>query len=144
MGDALKYCITGIIFWVAVDFATTKGIVSPYAYYSMHFPAILIFYIGYPLVFSFLIFRGNLKGKGLFAATIIAMLIVEVLFTHNAAIFSFPLLLIGIPAAIAIYSFITFVPKWIVDGTVRANLGKTMIMLASVILISLLNVLGSA
>lgn len=143
MGDALKYFITGVIFWVAVDFATTQGIVSPYAYYSVHFPAILIFYIGYPLVFSFLIFRKNLKGKGLFAATIIAMLIVEVLFTRNAAIFSFPLLLIGIPAAVAIYSFITIVPKWIAEGTIKKNSGKTLILLFSVITVVILNLLGS-
>lgn len=144
MGKALEYLLIGTFFWVSVDFATTQAVITPYEYYSVHFPAILIFYVGYPLVFSILIFKAGLGGKSLFVATIIGMVVVEVLFTHNAVIYSFPLLLIGIPVAVAIYSFLTFVPKWIVEGTVRKNLLKTLFLLGSVILVSLLNVLGSS
>lgn len=141
---ALKYFLIGTFFWVIVDFATTQGIVNPYQYYSVHFPAILIFYLGYLLVFSFLIYKFSLKGRALFVATVIAMLFVEVLFTHNAVIYSFPLLFIGIPVAIVIYSFLTYVPMWIVDGTVKKNSGKAIALLLLVFLISLLNVFGSS
>jgi hypothetical protein len=143
MKKLLKYFLLGILFWVVVDFTTTGAIRNPSLYYSTYMPALLIFYIGYPLVFSFLIYRFNFIGKKLFLATLIGAFIVEVIFTHNPLLITFPLMLIGIPAAVSIYSFITFVPKWIVDEDIKDNKWKLTIMTAVYILISLASLFGS-
>ena len=142
MSKLLKYFIIGIIFWFVVDFTTTEAIRNPCFYYSTYMPTLLIFYIGYPLIFSFLIYKFNFIGKKLFIAALIGAFIVEVVFTHNPLLITFPLMLIGIPVAVSIYSFITYVPKWIVDGEIKNNKCKLVIMVTVYLLISLASLLG--
>lgn len=125
-----------------VDFTTTEAIKNPVLYYTTYMPALLIFYLGYPLIFSILIYKFKLGDMPLFVATLLGMIIVEVLFTHNVALFSFPLLLIAIPAAIAIYSLLTFLPKWILEKEIRTNIGKILVMLTFYILITVATVFG--
>jgi hypothetical protein len=142
MNKLLKYFIVGLIFWLVVDFTTTQAIRNPYSYYSTYMPTLLIFYIGYPLIFSFLIYKFNFIGKKLFFAILIGAFIVEVVFTRNPLLITFPLMLIGIPAAVSIYSFITYVPKWIIDGEIKNNKWKLIIMVTVYLLISLASSLG--
>lgn len=144
MAKTLSYFFLGAILWVIVDFTTTEAIRDPVLYYSTYMPALLIFYLGYPLVFSILIYKLKLGNVSLFFATLLGMIVVEVLFTHNAALFTFPLLLIAIPAGIAIYSLLTFLPKWILEREVRANIGKTLVMLAFYLVITAATVFGSS
>jgi len=138
------YFLLGIVFWFIIDFTTTEAIRDPNLYYSTYMPALLIFYIGYPLVFSLLIYKFKLNNIILFIGVLIGIFIVEILFTHNALLFTFPIMLLAIPAAIAIYSLLTFVPKWIVDGEIKDNKWKLIIMIVIYILISLATVFGSS
>ena len=56
----------------------------------------------------------------MFFATLIEIFIVEVLFTRNPLIMSYPALLWGIPLAILVYLPLTFFPLWIV----RKEMGR--------------------
>ena len=144
MKKILKYFLLGILFWIIVDFTTTEAIRNPVKYYSTYMPALLIFYIGYPLVFSFLIYKFNFIGKKLFIAALIGAFVVEVIFTHNPLLITFPLMLIGIPAAVSIYSLITFAPKWIVNRELKKNKWKLIIMVIVYLFISLASLFGSS
>lgn len=143
MSKFLKYFLLGILFWFVVDFTTTEAIRNPSHYYSIFMPALLIFYIGYPLVFSFLIYKFKFSNKLLFIATLIGVFIVEILFTHNTLLYTFPIMIFTIPAAISIYSFIAFAPKWIVNGEVKNNKWKLIIMIVFYILVSLATLFGN-
>ena len=113
MRKPLKYFLLGILFWFIVDFTTTEAIRNPGTYYSTFMPALLIFYIGYPLIFSLLIYKFKLKNTSLFFAVLLGIMSIEIVFTHNVLLFTFPIMILAIPVAISLYSFITFVPKWI-------------------------------
>ena len=111
---ARGYFLLGVLLWVVVDFGTAGGF-RP-SYFARYMPALLVFYVGYPLAFTYLIFRRGLGGRGLFVATLIAIFIVEAVFTGNPWIIVFPLCLIGIPLAIAVYAPLTYFPLWAVRG----------------------------
>ena len=143
MGKLLKYFLLGVLFWFVVDFTTTEAIRNPCHYYSTFMPALLIFYIGYPLVFALLIYKFKLNNKLLFIATLIGIIIVEILFVRNTLLYTFPIMILTIPIAISIYSLITFVPKWIVDKEMKNNKWKLILMLIIYILVSLATLFGN-
>jgi len=143
MNKTLKYFLLGTLFWFVVDFTTTEAIKNPVDYYSIFMPTLLIFYLGCPLVFSLLIYKFKLSNKMLFAATLVEILIVEILFTNNSLLYTFPIMLLTIPLAISIYSFLAFVPKWIIDNELKKNKWKLIIMVAVYFLISLATLFGS-
>jgi len=143
MNKFLKYFLLGILFWFVVDFTTTEAIRNPSHYYSIFMPALLIFYIGYPLLFSLLIYKFKLNNKLLFIATLIGIIIVEILFTHNALLYSFPIMILTIPIAISIYSLLTFVPKWIVDKEIKKNKWKLILIIIIYVLVSLVTLFGN-
>ncbi len=111
---ARGYFLLCFLLWVVVDLGTAGGF--RLSYLARYMPALLIFYIGYPLVFTFLVFRRRLGGRGLFVATLVAILVVEAVFTGNPWIVAFPLCLVGIPLAIAVYAPLTYFPLWAVRG----------------------------
>ena len=143
MNNSIKYFLTAVLFWFVVDFTTTEAIKNPSHYYSIFMPALLIFYIGYPLVFSLLFYKFKLNNKLLFIATLMGIIIVEILFTHNTLLYTFPIMILTIPVAISIYGLITFVPKWIVEGKIKNNKVKLIIMIIIYVLISLATLFGS-
>jgi hypothetical protein len=143
MNKLLKYFIVGVIFWFLVDFTTTEAIRNPGFYYSMYMPTLLIFYIGYPLLFSVLIYKFDFEGKTLLITTLIAAFFLEAIVFHNTLLTTFPMMLIGIPAAISLYGFITYGPKWIVNGEIKNNKWKLAIMILIYVLISLASALGT-
>jgi hypothetical protein len=59
---------------------------------------------------------------------IIVAFIIEVILSNNALLYTFPIMLIMIPIAVAIYSFITFTPKWIVEKKIIENKKKLIIL----------------
>lgn len=140
---SVSYFVLGTILWFIVDLTTTGAIKNPIAYYSTYMPTILIFYLGYPLVFSVLIYRYRLADKYLFIATMVCMLIIEVGFTHNSLLFTFPVLFIAIPSAVGIYCLLTFFPKWVVDNEIHNNTGKIALFFAVYLFISFLTYFGS-
>ncbi len=117
--SAPAYFGLGVFFWVLVDFGTAGGF--RLSYFERYGPSLLVFYLGIPAVFTALVFLFRAGEKILFLATLVAIFVVEVLFTGNPLIAGFPACLIGIPLAIAVYAPLTFFPLWIVRGQIRAH-----------------------
>jgi hypothetical protein len=124
-----QYFLLGFVFWIIVDFTTTEAIRNPIHYYSTYMPALLLFYVGYPLVFSVLIHKFKIRDAWIFIATLIAAFIVEIIFTHNSLLYTFPIMFIAIPAAVGIYSLLTFLPKWIIEGKIKENKWRLIIII---------------
>ncbi len=139
-----KYFLVAVIFWVVVDFTTTEGIKNPSHYYSIFMPALLLFYIGYPLLFAFLIYKRKWADKKIFYPMLAFTFILEIIIFHNPLMYTFPVMLVMIPVAVCIYSFVTYVPKWIVERKMAEH-KKLIILLALVwFIVSLLNFIGRA
>jgi hypothetical protein len=107
------------LLWVVVDFGTAGGF-RP-SYFATYMPALLLFYVGYPAIFTYLVYRRRTSDRGLFAATAVAIFVVEVLFVHNPWLIVPPLLFVGIPLALAVYAPLTYFPLWIVRGEWRRH-----------------------
>jgi hypothetical protein len=116
-----KYFLIAVLAWVVVDFTTTAAIGDPRGYYSKYMPALLIFYVGYPLVFSALIYKARLGNGGLFVAMILGIVLVEIVFTRNMLLLTLPVCLLAIPLSLAHYAMVTFMPRWLAERTVREN-----------------------
>jgi hypothetical protein len=108
--DAIHYFVLALLAWLVVDFTTTPAVGNPRGYYSKYMPALLLFYIGYPLVFSALIYGLRLGAKGLFLAMLAGLLVVEIVFTHDALLYTFPICLLAIPIGLAHYAMVSFMP----------------------------------
>ncbi len=121
MRDWFKYFFVAVLAWVLVDFTTTAAIGHPVVYYTKYMPALLLFYLGYPLLFSALRYKSRLGGKGLFLAMIAGIVVVEIVFSHNLLLLTLPICLLAIPISLAHYGMVTFVPLWIVERSL-ANL----------------------
>jgi hypothetical protein len=130
----VKYVILGFLLWVIIDLGTAGGF--RLSYFTAHGPLLLVFYLGYPLVFSYLIFRRQWSGWRLFFATIFAILLIEGVFTGNPFVISFPLLLVGIPLAICIYSPLTYFPLWIVNREMHKH--RVFVVILSLVVVAVM------
>jgi len=126
MNSFLKYFIIGVFFWVVVDYTTAFN--PDFQEWVDHMPLIWSFYIGYPLLFSFLIYKKQWNTRKIFYSMIIVAFIIEVILSNNVLLYTFPIMLIMIPIAVSIYSFITFIPKWIVEKKIIENRKKLIIL----------------
>jgi len=140
---SVKYQLLSILFWIVVDFTTTQAVIDPWRYYSQYMPALLVFYIGSPIAFSLLIYKFKLSNKMLFFAVIIEIIILEILLIHNTLLYTFPTMVLAIPASISIYSLLCFVPKWIIDDEVKKNRKLIFILTIVYILLSIATILGT-
>lgn len=143
MEKIFKYFLLDVLFWVIVDFTTTNAIKDAVSYYSTYMPTILLFYIGCPLVFAFLIYKYHLSDNGLFIATIIEIVIVEIIFTRNPLFFTFPMMLLAIIVSLCIYCFLSFVPKWLIDGETQQHKRKIIILTLAWMVVTLLTAFGT-
>jgi hypothetical protein len=116
-----KYFVLAVLAWLVVDFTTTEAIGNARAYYSKYMPALLVFYFGYPLVFSALRYRFMLGAKGLFVAMVVGIVVVEIVFTQNALMYTLPICLLAIPISLGHYGMVTFMPMWLAEGTLSRN-----------------------
>ena len=130
-----RYFLLGVLLWIVVDFGTAGGF--RITYFQEYGPALLLFYLGYPLIFSLLIFRFHWTGKRLFVATLVAIFVVEVIFTRNPLLTTFPLLLLGIPLAILVYVPLTYFPLWFA----RKELGRHKVLITVLMIVELVVVL---
>jgi hypothetical protein len=128
---SLQYILLGIVLWILVDWGTAGGF--RFTYIEKYGPTLLLFYLGYPIVFSVLVFKLNWSERRLFIATIIAIFIIEVIFTRNPLIITYPALILGIPLAIIVYSPLTYFPLWIV----RKELFKHKILIIVMLIVEL-------
>ncbi|HSW01374.1 MAG TPA: hypothetical protein VLI39_14470 [Sedimentisphaerales bacterium] len=127
-----QYVLLGVVLWIVVDWGTAGGF--RIAYFQKYGPTLLLFYVGYPLVFSILAFRLRWSERRLFGATLVAILLIEVLFVGNPLLTTFPALLAGIQLAVAIYATLTYFPLWFVRG----ELGRHRRLIAVLILVELI------
>lgn len=111
------YFLFAVLAWLVVDFTTTPAIGDARGYYGMYMPALLFFYIGYPLTFAVLRYGLRLGMRGMFVAMIAGIVIVEILFTHNALLYTLPICLLAIPISLGHYGMVTFMPLWLAEGT---------------------------
>lgn len=135
MKEFARYFLTGMTFWVVVDWTTAFN--PNFERWLSYMPEIWLFYVGYPLIFAFLIYRRKWCDWGVFLAMLVGAFIVEVVLIGNRLLYTFPIMLIGIPAAISIYSLLTFAPKWIVENRTRQNKRKLIPMIIVWILVSI-------
>jgi hypothetical protein len=135
MKEFTRYFLIGTIFWVVVDWTTAFN--PDFERWLSYMPEIWLFYVGYPLIFAFLICRRKWSDWGVLLAMLVGAFIVEVVFTGNRLLYTFPIMLIGIPVAISIYSLLTFAPKWIVENRIRQNKRKLIPMIIVWILVSI-------
>lgn len=127
-----QYILLGNLLWIVVDWGTAGGF--RITYFQKYGPTLLLFYVGYPLVFSILVFRLHWSERRLFGATLAAIFLIEVLFVGNPLLTTFPALLAGIPLAVAIYTPLTYFPLWFVHG----DLGRHRKLIAGLVLAELI------
>jgi hypothetical protein len=128
---SLQYILLDIVLWIIVDWGTAGGF--RFTYFEKYGPTLLLFYLGYPIVFSVLVFKLDWGEKRLFLATLIAIFIVEVIFTRNPLVMEYPALIIGIPLAIMVYAPLTYFPLWFV----RKEVIKHKIVILGLIMVEL-------
>lgn len=138
--QAIHYVIWGVVLWFFVDLGTAGGF--RISYLIQYGQALWIFYIGFPLLFGYLIYRRRWQTGNLILATLGAIAIVEGLFTRNPLVLSFPILLVGIPLAVCVYLPLTFFPLWIVNREMGNHKIAVGFLSTILVVISLLTTFG--
>lgn len=108
--EILLYVTFAFLAWLLAEYVTVwaeRGIAEWFSF----MPFIFAFYIGYSLLFAFLIYKLKWSNKNLFAATVAVGFALELMFFQNTGLLELPTALIYIPALIIIYCFLTFTPK---------------------------------
>ena len=104
-----------------------------------HMPDIWLFYIGYPLIFAYLIYAKKWDNKRLIGSMIVLAFIIEVILSNNSLLYTFPLMLIMNPIAFMIYSLVTFLPKWFTENTITRNRNRVIFLVVIWLIVSILN-----
>jgi len=100
-----------------------------------YMPAIFVFYLGLPLVFAIFAIRLRFDGWKLLVVAIVAGVVLELTLFHNMMLITFPIMVIAIPALVAIYGVIAFLPKWIAEGKLMENRGKAWVLVIAWLII---------
>ncbi len=137
MRPFLKYLLSGVFIWVLVDFTTAFN--PDTTRWIQHMPDIWLFYIGYPSIFAYLIYIRNWSNRQLFGSMLFLAFIIEVILSINSLLYTFPIMLIMIPVAVAIYSWVTFMPKWFTENEISRNRMAVFILVVVWIIVSILN-----
>ena len=137
MRSFLRYLLSGVSIWVLVDYTTAFN--PDTARWIQHMPDIWLFYIGYPLIFAYLIYVRSWNDRQLFSSMLVLAFIIEVILTKNSLLYTFPMLLIMNPVAVVIYSLVTFVPKWHTENEITRNRNSVVILVVVWIVVSILN-----
>ncbi len=140
--DFRKYLLTGVVTWVIVDFTTAFN--PDVQRWLEHMPLIWAFYVGYPLVFAHLIYNRRWSDRSIFLAMIAGGFFVEIVCSNNVLLYTFPIMLVMIPVALAIYGVVTFIPKWAVDGELKAKWRTVALLLAVYFVVAVLNYFNTA
>lgn len=102
-------------------------------------PDIWLFYVGYPLIFAYMIYVRDWNDRQLFGSILVLAFIIEVILSKNSLLYTFLILLIMNPVAIAIYGLVTFVPKWFTDDEIARNRNIVVFLVVVWIVVSILN-----
>jgi len=137
MKPFLRYLLSGVIVWVIVDYTTAFN--PDTARWVQHMPDIWLFYIGYPLIFAYLIYTRKWGNKRLIGSMIVLAFIIELILSNNSLLYTYPLMLIMNPVAFAIYSLVTFLPKWFTENTITKNRNRVVLLVIVWLIVSILN-----
>lgn len=137
-----KYLLAGVVTWVVVDFTTAFN--PDVQRWLEHMPLIWVFYVGYPLVFAHLIYNRRWSDRSIFLAMIAGGFFVEIVCSNNSLLYTYPIMLVMIPVALAIYGVVTFIPKWLVEGELKARWRTTAFLLAVYFIVAVLNYFNKA
>lgn len=137
-----RYLLAGVVTWVVVDFTTAFN--PDVQRWLDHMPLIWVFYVGYPLVFAHLIYNRRWSDRSIFLAMIAGGFFVEIVCSNNSLLYTYPIMLAMIPVALAIYGVVTFIPKWLVEGELKARWRTTAFLLAVYIIVAVLNYFNKA
>ena len=137
-----RYLLAGVVTWVVVDFTTAFN--PDVQRWLDHMPLIWVFYVGYPLVFAHLIYNRGWSDRSIFLAMIAGGFFVEIVCSNNSLLYTYPIMLAMIPVALAIYGVVTFIPKWVVEGELKARWRTTAFLLAVYFIVAVLNYFNKA
>jgi hypothetical protein len=137
-----KYLLASVVTWVVVDFTTAFN--PDVQRWLEHMPLIWAFYIGYPLIFAYLIYNRRWGDRSVFLAMIAGGFFVEIVCSSNSLLYTYPIMLVMVPVALAIYGVVTFIPKWAVDGELKARWRTVAFLLAVYIVVAVLNYYNKA
>ena len=137
-----RYLLAGVVTWVVVDFTTAFN--PDVQRWLDHMPLIWVFYVGYPLVFAHLIYNRRWSDRSIFLAMIAGGFFVEIVCSNNSLLYTYPIMLVMIPVALAIYGVVTFIPKWVVEGELKARWRTTALLLAVYFIVAVLNYFNKA
>ncbi len=140
--DFSKYLLAGVVTWVIVDFTTAFN--PDVQRWLEHMPLIWAFYVGYPLVFAHLIYNRRWSDRSIFLAMIAGGFFVEIVCSNNVLLYTFPIMLVMIPVALAIYGVVTFIPRWAVDRELKARWRTVALLLAVYFVVAVLNYFNTA
>jgi hypothetical protein len=132
-----RYLLAGVVTWVVVDFTTAFN--PDVQRWLDHMPLIWAFYVGYPFVFAHLIYNRRWCDRSIFLAMIAGGFFVEIVCSNNSLLYTYPIMLVMIPVALAIYGVVTFIPKWVVEGELKARWRTAALLLAVYIIVAVLN-----
>ena len=137
-----KYLLAGVVTWVVVDFSTAFN--PDVQRWLDHMPLIWVFYVGYPLVFAHLIYNRRWSDRSIFLAMIAGGFFVEIVCSNNSLLYTYPIMLAMIPVALAIYGVVMFIPKWLVEGELKARWRTTAFLLTVYFIVAVLNYFNKA
>lgn len=137
-----RYLLAGVVTWVVVDFTTAFN--PDVQRWLDHMPLIWVFYVGYPLVFAHLIYNRRWSDRSIFLAMIAGGFFVEIVCSNNSLLYTYPIMLAMIPVALAIYGVVMFIPKWLVEGELKARWRTTAFLLAVYFIVAVLNYFNKA
>ena len=137
-----RYLLAGVVTWVVVDYTTVFN--PDVQRWLDHMPLIWGFYVGYPLAFAHLIYNRRWSDRSISLAMIAGGFFVEIVCSNNSLLYTYPIMLVMIPVALAIYGVVTFIPKWVVEGELKARWRTTALLLAVYIVVAVLNYFNKA
>ncbi len=136
-----KYFVAAIVIMIIVDFTTT--FFPDYSRWSGYMPAIFVFYLGIPLIFAVFAIRLKFDGRRLLGVAVASGVVLELTLFHNMMLITFPIMFIAIPALVAIYGLIAFLPKWIAEGTLKQNRGKAVVLIIAWLIVAVITFMNN-
>lgn len=137
-----NYLLAGVVTWVVVDYTTAFN--PDVQRWLDHMPLIWTFYVGYPLIFAHLIYNRRWSDRSIFLAMIAGSFFIEIVCSNNSLLYTYPIMFVMVPVALAIYGVVTFIPKWVVEGELKTRWRTVAFLLAVYIVIAVLNYFNKA
>ena len=111
------YVILSFVFWIIAEFITVWHSQAQFNKWISTMPWVFLQYLFIILIFYFMLFRLKWSEKRVFIAMLIVMYVFELLLWQNYSALNifFSLLLISI------WGFLTFIPFWIVNKSLREH-----------------------